>query len=244
MWCSMRTVWPGRGKNSLENSSCNLATCALWDSARRTPQGELGRTFLIYLQSQWWFRATGTPLSMVSGDWGDIFEVHHLYLFTWPLIRHLGLPVWHGGFHGSGVVYLKSWVLAPLQNPVVPGCGGRLERQAESELTFFQTIHFSTLSKLNRGVRFKFMLLGVCMCVHLETSAEQTHTLSLSRSRDMDVAEGTKRQTSKLELIKHRWESSRFTCRFDSPPLCPQLTLDHAPVATVTYCSALIFWAH
>lgn len=79
-----------------------------------------------------------------------------------------------------------------------------------------------------RSVKFKFMLLGMDVCVHAcvsQASPAIPHMLSLNGYRSL------KAKISRPVIIRHRWESSHVPCRFDPPPLHPQLTPDHAPAA-------------
>lgn len=49
------------------------------------------------------------------------------------------------------------------------------------------------------------------------------------------------KDTSKLLVSRHKWDSSHVTYCFYLSPLCPQLTLDNAP--TATHCNAFFFVA-
>lgn len=65
----------------------------------------------------------GAPLSMVSCDWGGIFAVQHLYLFSWPHKPHsslLQLKVW------PQMAFATSWVMWSLKwavklSTILPG---------------------------------------------------------------------------------------------------------------------------
>lgn len=80
-----------------------------------------------------------------------------------------------------------------------------------------------------------FYSLCFYFCVSVDTF-NHTHTSLcwLSLSLSLACTEGTHTHTVKLGLIQNRWETC-VTCRFDPPPLHPQLTFSHTLAATITY---------
>lgn len=82
-----------------------------------------------------------------------------------------------------------------------------------------------------------FYSLCFYFCVSVDTfNHTHTHTSLcwLSLSLSLACTEGTHTHTVKLGLIQNRWETC-VTCRFDPPPLHPQLTFSHTLAATITY---------
>lgn len=86
------------------------------------------------------------------------------------------------------------------------------------------------LRTTRKGFLFALFLL-LRFSGHIQPHA---HVFVLVVSLSLACTEGTHTHTVKLGLIQNRWETC-VTCRFDPPPLHPQLTFSHTVAATITY---------
>lgn len=85
LWCAVRLMWPGRGKNTSENSlTCRLQSFVVGRGGLQIEPHVLDSPLVpnpppCEPPSP---KTQGPPLSMVLADWGGVFGMPHLYLFA------------------------------------------------------------------------------------------------------------------------------------------------------------------